>query len=106
MDVNEQEAKLQNIIKSISKAARADGKITDEEREILESVQINILIYDQALEDALDDGIIDKKEQDMLNGLKHQILNEAYDIAEISEGITDDEIKLLQVLLAELETED
>jgi hypothetical protein len=106
MDVDNQENRLQEIIKSITSAARADGKITDEEAELLESVQINVLIYDQALEDALDDGIISDEENDTLNGLKHQILNDAYDIANISEGVSEDEIKILQVLLRELESED
>lgn len=106
MDVTEQEERLQEIIKSITRAAKADGKITEEEREILESVQINVLIYDQALEDALNDGIIDKEEKETLMGLKHAVLNEAYNIAEVSDGVSDDEIKMLQVLLAELESED
>jgi hypothetical protein len=106
MDVEKEENRLQKIIKSITNAARADGKITDEEAELLESVQINVLIYDQALEDALGDGIITDEESDTLNGLKHQILNDAYDIANISEGVSEDEIKILQILLRELESED
>jgi len=106
MDNTSQEERLQKIIQSITRAAQADGKITGEEREILESVQINLLIYDQALEDAQADGIIDNEEKETLSALKHSILNEAYEIAEVSEGVSDDEIKLLQVLLAELESED
>lgn len=106
MDITEQEARLQKIIQSITRAAKADGKITEEEQELLESIQVNVLIYDQALEDALEDGIIDKAEQDTLHGIKHSILNEAYEIAEVSEGVSDDELKLLQILLAEIESED
>lgn len=106
MDAGEKEDKLQEIISSITKAARADGKITEEEKEILEAVQINVLVYDQVLEDALDDGIITDKEKDTLTALKHQILNDAWDIASISEGVSDDELKLLQVLLKEIEETD
>ncbi|MHA2501726.1 MAG: hypothetical protein ACXAE3_02460 [Candidatus Kariarchaeaceae archaeon] len=106
MDLDERESRLQKIIESITRAALADGKITPEEKGILESVQINVLIYDQALEDALEDGIIDKTEQDTLHALKHAVLNDAYEIAEVSEGVSKDELKLLQVLLAEIESED
>ena len=106
MEAKEREERLQKIIRAISKVAKADGIITPEEQEILESVQINILVYDQSLEDALDDGIISNDERESLNALKHQILNEAWDIARYSEGVSNDEIKMLQVLLRELENAD
>ena len=99
MEIDERETRLQKIIESITKTALADGVITEEERQILESVQINVLVYDQALEDALEDGIIDQEEQDT-------VLNDAYEIAEVSQGVSKDEIKLLQVLLAEIEDQD
>ena len=100
---NEQELRLQKIIQSITRAARADGKITQEEQELLESIQINVLIYDQAIDDALADGIIDDEEKDTLQAIKQSILSEAYEIAEVSEGVSDDEVKMLQILLQELE---
>ena len=103
MEVDEKQNQLQKIIRIITRTAKADGKITAEEQEILESIQINVLVYDQALEDALDDGIITDEENETLQGLKHQILNDAYEIAEVSQGVSDEEIKLLQILLRELE---
>ena len=97
------DAKIQEVIGAVTKAALADGKITEEEAEILESVQINVLIYDQSVQDSLADGVITQEEKDTLSGLKQQILNEAWDIASISEGVSEDELKMLEILLKKIE---
>ena len=98
------EDKLQEVVAAVTKAALADGKITQEEAEILEAVQINTLIYEQALSDALDDGIITSEENDTLEGLKQQILSDAWDIASISDSsVSNDELKMLEVLLKKIE---
>ena len=98
------EDKLQEVVAAVTKAALADGKITQEEAEILEAVQINALIYEQALSDALDDGIITSEENDTLEGLKQQILSDAWDIASVSDNsVSNDELKMLEVLLKKIE---
>lgn len=98
------EEKLQEVVAAVTKAALADGKITQEEAEILEAVQINTLIYEQALSDALDDGIITSEENDTLEGLKQQILSDAWDIASVSDNnVSNDELKMLEVLLKKIE---
>ncbi|MCH8906110.1 MAG: hypothetical protein IH840_03390 [Candidatus Heimdallarchaeota archaeon] len=101
--VNTDDAKLQDVVAAVTKAALADGKITPEEAEILEAVQINLLVYDQALDDAKADGIITEEESDTLDGLKQQILNDAWDIASVSDGVSEDELKMLEVILIGLE---
>ncbi|OLS20208.1 MAG: hypothetical protein HeimC2_06360 [Candidatus Heimdallarchaeota archaeon LC_2] len=98
------EDRLQEVVAAVTKAALADGKITQEEAEILEAVQINTLIYEQALADALDDGIITNEEKDTLEGLKQQILSDAWDIAAVSDSnVSNDELKMLEVLLKKIE---
>lgn len=98
------EDRLQEVVAAVTKAALADGKITQEEAEILEAVQINTLIYEQALADALDDGIITNEENDTLEGLKQQILSDAWDIAAVSDSnVSNDELKMLEVLLKKIE---
>ncbi len=98
------EEKLQEVVAAVTKAALSDGKITQEEAEILEAVQINTLIYEQALADALDDGIITNEENDTLDGLKQQILSDAWDIASISDNsVSNDELKMLEILLKKIE---
>ena len=100
------ENKLQEVVAAVTRAALADGKITGEEAEILEAVQINTLIYEQALADALDDGIITSEENDTLDGLKQQILSDAWDIAAVSDSnVSNDELKMLEVLLKKIEEE-
>lgn len=101
--VNTDDAKLQDVVAAVTKAALADEKITPEEAEILEAVQINLLVYDQALDDAKADGIITEEESDTLDGLKQQILNDAWDIASVSDGVSEDELKMLEVILTGLE---
>ena len=94
-----QEQKISELINTLTKIALADDKITTEEAKILDSVQISVLLYDQALDNALDDGVIDESEKGLLTALKNKILEEAADILNVSEGISDKELKLLQVIL-------
>ncbi len=100
--IEEQDKKINEMIKSITKVALSDGKITPEEAELIERVQINVLIYDNALEDALDDGIITDEEKVILDALKMEILNDAWEIASISDGIDENELKMLEILLRDL----
>ena len=93
---------LSDIIAKMTELAYADGKITEEEEELLTAAQINLMIYDEALEDALEDGIIDSEESEVLAGLKQQILDGAWQVASESDGISDDELKLLEVLLSKI----
>jgi hypothetical protein len=102
--VHTDDDKLHEVVAAVTKAALADGKITAEEAEILEAVQINILVYEQAMDDALADGVITNDEKDTLNGLKQQILSDAWDIASVSDSnVSNDELKMLEVLLKKIE---
>lgn len=101
---SENDHKLHEVVAAVTRAARADGKITEEEAELLEAVQVNVLIYEQALEDAMEDNIITDEEKDILDGLKQQILADSWDVAKLSEGnISDDELKMLEVILRKIE---
>lgn len=102
--VHTDDNKLQELVAAVTRAALADGKITAEEAEILEAVQINIMVYEQAMDDAVADGIITSEEKDTLDGLKQQILSDAWDIASVSDSnISNDELKMLEVLLKKIE---
>ena len=103
--VHSDDNKLSEVVAAVTKAALADGKITPEEAEILEAVQINLMVYDQAMDDAMEDGIITQDESDTLTGLKQQILNDAWDIAQVSDGVSQDELKMLEIILNKLEAE-
>ncbi|MCY3413803.1 MAG: hypothetical protein INQ03_19320 [Candidatus Heimdallarchaeota archaeon] len=94
-----QEKKISELVTALTKIALADGKISPKEAAILESVQINFILYDQALESALEDGVIDQSEKTLLTKLKNKIMGEAADIVNVSEGVSEAEMKLLEVLL-------
>ena len=104
--VHADDNKLKELVAAVTRAALADGKITAEEAEILEAVQINIMVYEQAMDDAVADGIITSDEKDTLDGLKQQILSDAWDIASVSDNnVSNDELKMLEVLLKKIEEE-
>ena len=101
---NDQE-KMKLMIEAVTRVAKADGKITSEEASLLESVQISLMVYDQYLAEALDDGIITDEEKEMLVALKQQIIDGAWDVASISEGVSEDELKMLDMLLHSVKEE-
>ncbi len=88
-----------DIISKMTEIALADGRITEEEQELLASAQVNLLMYDEALAKALEDGIIDQNELELLEGFKEQIIQDAILVSEISEGISEDELKILDALI-------
>ena len=91
--------KLEEIIHHLTKMALADGKMTKEEQELLESITVNIMIYDRAVEDALEDGIITEEEKETLIAIKDQLITEAYELSLETDGISDDELRILRVLV-------
>lgn len=90
------------IIEQLTKMAKADGKITEEEENLLAEAQVNLMLYDQALNDALEDGIITEEEKELLDGLKEQMIQSSWELAKESDGVSDDELKLLEVLTRKL----
>ncbi len=96
---------ISDIIAQLTKIARADGKITEEEEELLAEAQINLMTYDEKLDEALDDGVIDETEKDLLRGLKEQIIQGAWEMASLSDGISEDELNMLELLIKTVRNE-
>jgi len=90
---------ITEIISQLTKLARADGKITQEEEELLAEAQINLMTYDNKLEEALEDGVIDDTEIEILHGLKENIIQGAWELASVSDGISEDELNMLELLI-------
>ncbi len=86
------------IIEQMTKIAQADGKLTEEEVELLTEAQINLMLYDEALNEALEDGFISDDEKELLEGIKEQIILQSYELAELTDGLSKDELKLLEIL--------
>lgn len=78
--------------------ALEDGHISEDEHSLLKLVSENYGIYDKALGDALEDGIIDAKEERKLRDIRKKIYEEAL-ITALSDGIiTEEERKILKIL--------
>ncbi len=90
------------IIEHLTKLAKADGKITEEEEALLIEAQVSLMMYDEALSDALEDGIITDEEKELLEGLKEQAIQTSWELAKETAGISDDELKMLEILARKL----
>lgn len=91
--------RLKKIIESLGEIANRDNHISDEEFEILKQVSSDIIKYDKAMKNALEDGIITTHEQLQLNNLQAQIEKNVVSVAEADHKITEDEALLIKKLV-------
>lgn len=77
-----------------------DGQITKEEREILTSVNENNEIFLQSLNKVMEDNIITKEENILLNKLYDNIYDQSEKIAKQDYQISPDEYHLLMRIIA------
>ncbi len=96
MDVEAQVDRiLANAIMHLMETAGKDGIITAEEKKVIESIEFSFRFYKQMLIDALEDGEISSNEMKMLEGMKERIIKEGYNVAELINGVSKDEMNLL-----------
>lgn len=96
MDVEAQADRiLAHAIMHLMETAGKDGVVTDDEREVIESIEFSLRFYKQMLVDALDDGEITPNEKKMLDGMKERIIKEGFNVAELINGVSKDEMNLL-----------
>jgi sporulation protein YlmC with PRC-barrel domain len=74
-----------------SKMAWQDGKISEDELELLRQLEVNAEVYDNALKDALEDNIITQSEEEGLEKLKEDLVHKAYTVAFSDKVISKDE---------------
>ena len=74
-----------------SKMAWQDGKISEDELGLLRQLDVSAEIYEKALEDALEDSIITKSEEEGLEKLKEELIHKAYTVAFSDKVISKDE---------------
>ena len=87
-----------NILKEVIAVANSDGKITDDEYNILTQMSIDVAEYSIMLERFKSDGIIDADEKTKLQMLKKRILENAQIVAELDDEVTEEELNLLKKL--------
>ncbi len=74
-----------------SEVAWQDGKISKDEFEILQHLEVDAEIYDNALKDALEDDVITDVEELELEKLKENLIHKAYNTAVADKVITREE---------------
>jgi hypothetical protein len=85
--------------------AEENGLISEDEKQIIDSVELSVERYEKELEKALEDGILTEDEIFLLVSLKKDILLDAWNKAEDDWQLSKEEeelIVLLQVFLANL----
>ena len=86
------------VLEEIFQAAAKDGKISDEEYEIIKQVEVDLDIFNKALEQVEKDNILEPEEIGMLMDLRDRILERAEIVARADHEITEDEAELLKVI--------
>ncbi len=89
-------------MKRLVEVAAEDGIITDDERRVLKNIEVSMQEFTNRLKEALEDGIITPEEVDSLKKLKAKILKDAFDVANLDEKITTDELKILMTFVVSL----
>jgi uncharacterized membrane protein YebE (DUF533 family) len=85
-------------VRSLIDAAKNDGIITPEEKDIIDQVKIDTDSYNLILNESLSDGVIDEQEAEKLADLKQMIIDRAELIAEVDGFLDEDEQFLLKTL--------
>lgn len=85
-------------MKRFIELAAEDGKITEDEHNILKTIEVSLAEFTEKLKEALDDGIISPEEVDILKKFKAQMLKDAFDVANLDNKLTIDELKILMTL--------
>jgi len=87
-----------DVLTEIFEAAAKDGKITEEEYEIIKQVEVDIDIFNKALEQVEMDNILEPEEIGKLMDLRDRILERAEIVARSDDVISEDEAELLKVI--------
>ncbi|MCY3411432.1 MAG: hypothetical protein INQ03_07350 [Candidatus Heimdallarchaeota archaeon] len=90
---------LQDLLSTILIVAMEDGKITDDELAILKQVKLDVKTLRIKIEEINDIPLSAKKELELLNDFKKDILNNAYAISQSDRKITMEERNLINSLI-------
>jgi len=90
---------LTNLIRTMTKLAKEDQIITQEEEELLTNAEINMMTYDNMIVEFLEDGVIDEEESDILQSFKEMIVQEAVELSNLSTDPNSKEMKTLSNLI-------
>ena len=86
---------LDSVLDKLMKVAEQDGIMQDDEKTLIKSLMKNAEKYSQILDEALKDGIIDKREQSRLLQYRLSIANKAKEVAQADLMISPEEKDLM-----------
>ncbi len=89
---------LTNVVRDMLIESERDGVITDDEKNLISAVKVDVVSYQDAINKAQEDEIITDEEQMELDSIKERILENVITIAKKDDTITDEEILLIRKL--------
>ncbi len=89
---------LTNLVRDLLVEAGRDGKITADEQALIDTVSVDVGAYQEALEQALADGIVTEEEEAQLESFKQDMLRRVHFIARQDDVGTRDEYALIRKL--------
>ncbi|MCY3410303.1 MAG: TerB family tellurite resistance protein [Candidatus Heimdallarchaeota archaeon] len=93
---------LNNLVRSLLVEAEGDGKLSMDEKELIDAVKVDIAIYNEALESALADNIITDEERTELEQIKETLIQKVITIARSDEHVSKEEKQLIQKLASHM----
>lgn len=90
---------IQDLYDLLLKKAKEDGIITSEEQAILDHVELEIEKYEKMVEEAMEDNVITEEESNQLKKQRSIMLEGAWVTADEDSVISQDEARLLNLLL-------
>ncbi|MCY3410356.1 MAG: hypothetical protein INQ03_01855 [Candidatus Heimdallarchaeota archaeon] len=103
-DMMPYETSLSALLTSIVKQAQEDGRISSEESELINRIQIDARLFEKEVAEAIKSG--ETSIYDIFNQTKIKMIKNATEVARADDIITDDEQALINKLISELEAFD
>ncbi len=89
---------LTNLVRDFMIIAERDGEISDDEKDLINSVKVDLEVYFDALEKANEDNIITIEERAALEKIKEEIMENVVNVARQDEVVTKEERELVKRL--------
>ncbi|MDH5402223.1 MAG: hypothetical protein OEZ01_16430 [Candidatus Heimdallarchaeota archaeon] len=94
--------KSNRIMEDLIDLAMTDKKLSEDEKQILFSINKNLELYARGILEAISDGKVTPEELEGLKEIENNIILEAQEIAEKDAVISGEEMKLIHSLISEI----
>ncbi len=89
---------LTNLVRDLMEEAGKDKRMTVEEHTLIDSVSVDLGTYEEALDAALEDGVLSREEAQQLEAVKGEMLSQVCALARQDSTISRDESALIRKL--------